>query len=343
MLEYICIIFRQIADMEFGMMNPLPDVSLGSSEPLYNIGVVARMTGVSMATLRAWERRYDFPEAERTAGGHRLYSERDVMRLRWVKERIDEGMQTSQAIQALRHQEQVGNLTLVEKIPATQIEQTSGSGPHMSAYEEHLLKALLERDLASADTLLAEALAVATPEDLILDVIRPVFEAVGDSWENGKIDVATEHLATNYLRQRLLMWLMTGPPPKAIRPIVLACAPKEWHEGSLLVLGALLRRRRWPIAYLGQAVPLHDLAAIVQDLRSPLVVLVAMTETAVGDLVEWTQYLPEAAQSGKPVVSFGGRLFTQQPEWQTRVPGVYLGDTLQEGLVNIERLLSQGR
>src|SRR5512139_711308 len=101
-------------------MSPLPDVKVGNNEPLYNIGVVARMTGVSMATLRAWERRYEFPDSERTAGGHRLYSEFDVMRLRWVKERIDDGMQTAQAINALRHQEQTGNLTLVNQLPILQ-------------------------------------------------------------------------------------------------------------------------------------------------------------------------------------------------------------------------------
>ena len=98
-------------------MSPLPDVSTGNEEPIYNIGVVARMTGVSMATLRAWERRYAFPESERTAGGHRLYSERDVLRLRWVKERINEGMQTAQAIHALHRQEEAGNLALVEQFP----------------------------------------------------------------------------------------------------------------------------------------------------------------------------------------------------------------------------------
>ena len=39
---------------------PLPNVRVGNAEALYNIGVVSRMTGISMATLRAWERRYDF-------------------------------------------------------------------------------------------------------------------------------------------------------------------------------------------------------------------------------------------------------------------------------------------
>src|SRR5512145_1174419 len=91
-----------------------PQDNQGDEEPLYNIGVVTRMTGISMATLRAWERRYDFPEAKRTLGGHRLYSEKDVLRLRWVKKRIDEGMQTAQAINALKHQENTGHYILTE-------------------------------------------------------------------------------------------------------------------------------------------------------------------------------------------------------------------------------------
>ena len=184
-------------------MSPLPDVSLGNDEPLYNIGVVARMTGVSMATLRAWERRYDFPDTNRTAGGHRLYSERDVLRLRWVKDRIDDGMQTSQAIQALRHQEQVGNLALIEQLPSSQIQRTGESSTHYQTYEKQLYKLLVEGELSAANTLLAEAIAIFYPEDLILNVIRPVLVALGDAWEAGEISVATEHLATNYLRQRL--------------------------------------------------------------------------------------------------------------------------------------------
>jgi hypothetical protein len=138
------------------------------------------------------------------------------------------------------------------------------------------------------------------------------------------------------------MWMLSGPPPRSVSPIALACAPDEWHEGSLLVLGALLRRRRWPVAYLGQSLPLQDLAKFVRDLRSPLVVLVAMTENTAAELVNWPEYLPEAVEAGKPVVGFGGRAFVNWPEWRERVPGVYLGDTYQEGLMKMERLLPKG-
>ncbi len=320
-------------------MTPLPDVTVGSDEPLYNIGVVARMTGVSMATLRAWERRYNFPESERTAGGHRLYSERDVMRLRWVKERIDDGMQTAQAINALRHQEQTGNLALVDHLPPAHEEKIEKTAPHLSILEDQLLKALINRDLIRADGVLGEALALSSPEDLIVDVIGPALARVGEAWEDGHISIATEHLATNYLRQRLLMWMVSGPPPKTVNPIVLTCAPNEWHEGSLLILGALLRRRRWPVAYLGQALPLSDLASFVRDLHPSMIIAIAMTESAAAELAEWPNWLPDIVQSGKPPFCYGGRIFHVYPEWRLRMAGTYLGDTFREGMNNIERML----
>lgn len=323
-------------------MSPLPDVTTGSDEPLYNIGVVARMTGVSMATLRAWERRYEFPESERTAGGHRLYSEKDVLRLRWVKERIDEGMQTSQAIQALRHQERVGNLRLVDQPPTVEIEPTEETGAHVHSYSDQLYRALVSHDLSKADLLFGEILAISSPEDIILGLIAPVLSAIGDAWEQGKISIATEHMATNYLRQRLMMWMLSGPPPRMVRPILLTCAPNEWHEGSLLVLGSLLRRRRWPISYLGQAVPLEKLEEFIRDLKPSMVVIVAMTEQSAIELVKWPELMPGISESGKPMISYGGRIFSLNPEWRTRMAGFYLGDTFQEGIANIERLLPQG-
>ena len=259
--------------------------------------------------------------------GHRLYSEKDVLRLRWVKDRIDEGMQTAQAINALRHQELTGNLTLLEILPAGITDDRSDrSGAHLSNYQEQLLNTLLERDLGAADCVLGEALATTSPEQLILEVIGPTMAQVGDAWEAGKVSVATEHLATNYLRQRLLMWMVSGPPPKPVSPIVLACAPEEWHEGSLLIMGALLRRRRWPVSYLGQAVPLADLSGFLRDLHPALVVLVAMTETSATHLLDWPHWMPETAQTGKPVISYGGRVFETQPEWRLKMAGFYLGE-----------------
>ncbi|MDD2696195.1 MAG: MerR family transcriptional regulator [Anaerolineales bacterium] len=320
-------------------MNYLPEMHGGNEEPLYNIGVVSRMTGISMATLRAWERRYAFPDSERTAGGHRLYSERDILQLRWVKSRIEEGMQTAQAVNALRHQEKNGRLMLTEQAIARLEAPREGSRPLLGAIQSRLTDALLHHNLTLADEILAEALGFTQPEEVILHVIAPVMDKIGEGWEENKIGVADEHLATSYLRQRLVLWMLTGPPPQSRLPIVLACAPDEWHEGSLLLLGALLRRRRWPVAYLGQSLPLAELARFVGEMKPNLVVLVAMTEAPAKALAEWPQWLPEAAHSGRPVIGYGGRLFVQNPEWRMKVAGVYLGNTFEEGLAAIERML----
>src|SRR4030042_4721348 len=63
----------------------------------FNVKAVVRETGLKPDTLRAWERRYRLPRPERTAGGHRLYSQRDIDCLRWLAARQTEGLSSRPA------------------------------------------------------------------------------------------------------------------------------------------------------------------------------------------------------------------------------------------------------
>jgi len=56
-----------------------------------SIGEVSRRTGVTVPTLRAWERRYGLLVPVRTAGGHRRYSDDDVRRVVAVLELTGQG------------------------------------------------------------------------------------------------------------------------------------------------------------------------------------------------------------------------------------------------------------
>ncbi len=60
--------------------------------PIYPIRTVAHLTGVNPRRIRAWEDQYNLLTPARTGGGHRLYSEEDVERIRWVKDMVDRGM-----------------------------------------------------------------------------------------------------------------------------------------------------------------------------------------------------------------------------------------------------------
>ncbi len=303
-------------------------------EPLYNIGVVHRVTGIPAATLHAWERRYGFPRSARSSSGRRLYSEKDIARLRWVKAQIDAGMQTRQAIQAVQQLDRQGRLPLspaAETVPILMAEPTSPiSG-------EQLLEALLRHNLEDADRILAEMLAFSSPEALIQDVMGPALASIGDAWAAGSISIADEHLATSYIRHRLLMWMVTGPETRPVNPVVLACAPEEWHEGGLLMLGVLLRRRGWPVAYLGQAVPLKDLADFCREVNPSAVVLAAMSVNAAHNLADWPKYISQTA--GRPLVGFGGGAFINDPKLQGAIPGIYLGSTIQQGLLGLTGFL----
>jgi len=64
---------------------------------IYGIGAVARMLGVSQPAIRSWEDRYGLVVAERSEGGRRLYTPEQVEQLRFIKQRLDEGLAAADA------------------------------------------------------------------------------------------------------------------------------------------------------------------------------------------------------------------------------------------------------
>ena len=55
------------------------------------------MLGIPAATVRNWEDRYGLVQPERSGGGHRLYTRAQIEQLRFVKERLDRGLQPAEA------------------------------------------------------------------------------------------------------------------------------------------------------------------------------------------------------------------------------------------------------
>lgn len=80
------------------MRTEWPDDGLGG---LFPIRVVAQLTGINPVTIRAWERRYRLVEPARTPGGHRLYSQVDVERLRAAARLVARGVSISGASRLL--------------------------------------------------------------------------------------------------------------------------------------------------------------------------------------------------------------------------------------------------
>ena len=56
---------------------------------LYTIGEVALLCDINPVTLRAWQRRYGLLKPQRTDGGHRLFNDDDIDRIREHSEMDD--------------------------------------------------------------------------------------------------------------------------------------------------------------------------------------------------------------------------------------------------------------
>jgi DICT domain-containing protein len=74
----------------------------GDHENLLSIGEVVRATGLTEATLRAWERRYGFPQPHREPSGHRRYGAGEVERILRVVAERERGIALPLAVERAR-------------------------------------------------------------------------------------------------------------------------------------------------------------------------------------------------------------------------------------------------
>jgi DNA-binding transcriptional MerR regulator len=72
-----------------------------SERSIYSIGALARMLGLSPATLRSWEERYGVVVPERSSGSQRLYSRDNLDQLRFVRSQMQRGLSAADAHRAL--------------------------------------------------------------------------------------------------------------------------------------------------------------------------------------------------------------------------------------------------
>lgn len=235
------------------------------TDATYRIGEVAERTGLGPSRLRQWERRYGFPDPDRTRGGHRLYSQETVRDLRRVKAWIDDGMMASQAVERLRERRRAGE---PRDEPAPVVDD--------------LVEALVGADLAAADRLLSRAHGRHPLSTVLADVVAPALHRVGEAWHDGEITVAQEHVASDHLRDHVRSLLSSAD--RSGRPVVAATPPGERHEVGALAAAAVLDDAGVPVRFLGPDCPVPDLAAFADGVDARAVVLSACYPEPLDDL-----------------------------------------------------------
>jgi DNA-binding transcriptional MerR regulator len=243
-----------------------------------NIQAVSRRTGVPAATLRKWEQRYGALRPERTAGHHRRYSERDVLRVEWLKARLADGFRIGEAAQLLGGEQ--------ELTPASTT----------ADLVQELIAAAVVPDPTRISRTLDVAFALHGPTKVVDEVVAPTFQRVGELWSAGELRVAEEHNLTAQVMGKLHA-LLDGTAAGPRGTAVLCCVPGERHEVGLSALAVLLAADGWRIVYLGPDTPLEsavDLAAgVAADVLCVAATLGENAEAAREALLEIERTHPE--------------------------------------------------
>jgi DNA-binding transcriptional MerR regulator len=277
----------------------------------FTIKVVAERTGVSVHTLRAWERRYGVPSPNRGAENrYRLYDEQDIADVVWLKHQVEAGLAPAQA----------GALLRQRHTPPRATDFAEMSQP-IAATQAALLDAFIQSDQASARRILDEAFVLFTPEQVARQIIEPTMRDIGARWAQNELTVWQEHLASNLIQQKLFAILQSQPALPVTTPtLVAACAPNEEHVIGLLTFALLAQRQGWRVIFLGQGTPLSEINAIARAQLDPVVFSVT-TALGLAGLIPW---LDSTQRPNVPLI-FGGRIVDALPTLRAHLPGEYLG------------------
>ncbi len=147
------------------------------------------------------------------------------------------------------------------------------------------LKPLVERyvamqvagDRAAARSLMHAGLAAGlTIADLYVGVLEPAQYRIGQLWQENRINVAREHLATAVTQDVLVDLAASAShlPDRGMRVLV-GCVEGELHDIGARMLADLLDLDGFTVRFLGADVPTESLLAIVREESPRLLILSA--------------------------------------------------------------------
>jgi DNA-binding transcriptional MerR regulator len=155
----------------------------------------AALLNVSPNTLRAWERRFDFPKPQRSPGKHRLFTHGEIAALR---DALQEGLSISSAVSRARE--------------------------GLAADANSLIGALVSYERERADMAIEAALALRSVERSVEEVLLPTLDEIARRYGVDSAGWAfAAHWGAGWLRRALHL----APPPVRPASILIGDASRD--------------------------------------------------------------------------------------------------------------------
>lgn len=266
---------------------------------MYSMKKASELLGIPVVTIRAWENRYGVISPSRSAGGHRLLSEEDLSKLRFLKNQIEQhGLKISEAVTRLRQ---------TESVPPERTAEREPNGRTFDGMVDKLYIALMNFNSAQADNALDLAFAMYDFEESYRHIIVPVLYRVGAEWEAGNISVVQEHFASETIMRRLSALFRVFPVNPNMPVVAAFCPEGERHHLGLLSFSIFLRQRGVNVLYLGPDTPLKNLEGMIESQHLSFIAVSVTERRYVDNLLKWI----EATARNHPQLRFllGGAAF----------------------------------
>ncbi|MDE2507879.1 MAG: helix-turn-helix domain-containing protein [Planctomycetota bacterium] len=271
------------------------------SEQLLKTQQVASALGVSVSTVKRWVDSGRL-EAARTIGKHRLIRPSDALRL------ASELNLAVDVLEPLRTTPTPASIGTEVEAGTTSVATTP------TAIDDNTRAALFEA-LRTGETSAARAIVRGVWESgagaaaLGDNLIRPVFERIGQGWMTGTLDVYQEHEASHVMLSTLSE-LADQAARRTLKaaPLAFGAAP----EGDPYVLAGLLgeltlRDIGWNVRNLGVNLPLRSIAKAVEHHHPSLLFVTVNYLVDPDHFVNEFKHLTRAASRTHTAVVVGGR------------------------------------
>lgn len=258
---------------------------------MYTISRAAELTGVPVATLRAWERRYGIVEPHRTDGGYRLYDEGALARIAAMRDLVADGWLPKLAAEHVRHGAPLDGATPGATgeagaagpadggagggtaAPWRAPDGVSGRSSRPGPDDADLLAAARDLDAPRVAGILDERFARGSFESVVDDWLMPALHAVGNAWASGALSTAAEHLVAHAVLRRLAAAFEAAARATTGPAVLVGLPPGCRHELGALAFATAARRAGLTVTYLGSDLPIESwLSAVAQ--RNPAAVVV---------------------------------------------------------------------
>lgn len=228
-------------------------------EDLYPIRTVSTLTGVNSITLRAWERRYGLVKPTRTAGGHRVYTRKDIDHVHRILAMVENGVAISRVHDALSAG-QGGEARAVKKGP-------------WGGFRARMIAAISQFDETRLEDVYGELLSMHPLERVTREVLLPLLVELGQRWRGHIGGIAEEHFFSVYMRNKLGARFHHRHRAAAGPKLLAACLHGEQHETGLLLFALSAHEHGFQVVLFGADMPLAELGYAARRSQADAIVL----------------------------------------------------------------------